>query len=49
MLERFRFPDPYRCSAQHIEKETDYLTDFIDKVAVESLVLIPYHQGFVIT
>ena len=48
-LERFRFPDPYRCSGANIKNEYDYLTAFIERVEPESLVLLPYHQGYEIT
>ena len=44
-MDRFRFPDPYRCSASNIKNQSDYLTDFLDTVALDSFVLLPYHQG----
>ena len=48
-IDRFCFPDPYRCSGANIKEESGYLTAFIERVEPESLVLLPYHQGYEIT
>ena len=45
-LDTYRFLDPYRCSAKNIPNESDYLTEFIERVELESFVFLPYHQGF---
>ncbi|GLQ22116.1 hypothetical protein GCM10007854_30720 [Algimonas porphyrae] len=50
MFGRFRFLDPYRCAAANIAREgATYLTDFIEEVGLDSLVFLPYHEGFEIT
>ena len=50
LLDRFRFLDPYRCAAANIAREgAAYLNDFIEGVELDSLVLLPYHEGFEIT
>jgi hypothetical protein len=47
---RFRFLDPYRCAADNIAREgATYLTDFIEPMELDSIVFLPYHEGFEIT
>ena len=47
---RYVFLDPYRCAAANIAREgATYLTDFIEDLGLDSLVFLPYHEGFEIT